>query len=159
VPPLTELGTHLTHELNSILHGIILRSRRVQLVKSTQPSIYGLHQFSSMAAPHHGVPPRTYMTQSTRCNLVTLPGNPSPFDTKDHFQPKWMTQTYELCVCNTHQVLHHQFLTLDLKDKINLILYWQFNKTGKRVFTNLMSGKWAWKQAVSHLCSVRSSSN
>ena len=64
--------------------------------------------------------------------------------------PKWMTQTYELCVCDARQVLHHQFQTPDFKDKINLVPYQQFNKAGKRVFSNLMSGEWAWRQAVSY---------
>jgi hypothetical protein len=64
--------------------------------------------------------------------------------------PKWMTQTYELCVRDARMVLHHQFQTPDFKDKINLVPYQQFNKAGKRVFSNLMSGEWAWRQAVSY---------
>lgn len=62
--------------------------------------------------------------------------------------PKWMTRTYELCVRDSRQVLHQQFATPEFKDKMNLTPYRQFNRAGKRVFTNLMSGDWAWKQAV-----------
>lgn len=64
--------------------------------------------------------------------------------------PKWMTQTYELCIRDSRQVLHQQLATPEFKDKMNLVPYRQFNRAGKRVFTNLMSGDWAWKQAVHH---------
>ena len=62
--------------------------------------------------------------------------------------PKWMTQTYELCMHNSRQVLHHQLSTSDFKDKINMTPYQQFDKTGQRSWSNLMSADWAWKQAV-----------
>lgn len=59
-----------------------------------------------------------------------------------------MTETYELCFRNTRHVLQQQFKTPDFKDKISLVPYRQFNRAGKRVFTNLMSGEWAWRQTV-----------
>ena len=62
--------------------------------------------------------------------------------------PQWMTHTYELCVCDTHQVLHQQFSNPEFKDKINYTPYRQSNKAGKHVWSNFMSGDWAWKQAV-----------
>ncbi|KAJ7470119.1 hypothetical protein B0H11DRAFT_1919941 [Mycena galericulata] len=61
--------------------------------------------------------------------------------------PKWMTETYELCTRNIRTVLHHQLTTADFKEQINYAPYRQFNGGGKRVWSNLMSGKWAWKQA------------
>lgn len=64
--------------------------------------------------------------------------------------PKWMTVDYELCLRDTRQVLHHQLNTVDYCDKINYQPYQQFNGTGKRVYSNLMSGDWAWSQAVGH---------
>lgn len=64
--------------------------------------------------------------------------------------PQWMTRTYELCTRDTRQVLQHQFANPDFKDKVNYKPYKQFNKSGKRIWSNLMSGDWAWKQAVSH---------
>ena len=63
--------------------------------------------------------------------------------------PQWMTCTYELCTCDTRQVLQHQFANPDFKDKINYTPYKQFNKSRKRVWSNFMSGDWAWRQAVS----------
>ncbi|KAH9986315.1 hypothetical protein BJV74DRAFT_878515 [Russula compacta] len=61
--------------------------------------------------------------------------------------PKWMTQTYELCTWDTRQVLHHQLETTQFKDSINLTPYQQFDGDGKRIWSNLMSADWAWKQA------------
>ncbi|KAF7328163.1 hypothetical protein MVEN_02573800 [Mycena venus] len=48
--------------------------------------------------------------------------------------PKWMTQTYEL-------------ESNSFKDHVDMIPYQQFNHDGHRVWSNLMSGDWAWKQA------------
>lgn len=64
---------------------------------------------------------------------------------------QWMTRTYKLCTCDTHQVLHHQFANPDFKDKINYRPYKQFNKAGKHIWSNFMSGDLAWKQAVSNI--------
>ena len=63
--------------------------------------------------------------------------------------PQWMMQTYELCICNTHHVLHQQFADPGFKNNINYTPYQQFNKARKQVWSNFMSGDWAWKQAVS----------
>ena len=85
---------------------------------------------------HGSAPWRTY----SFCYSGPLP--PAP--------PRWMTCTYELCTRDAHQVLQHQFANPDFKDKVNYTPYRQFNKAGKRIWSNFMSGDWAWKQAVSH---------
>ncbi|KAJ7204092.1 hypothetical protein GGX14DRAFT_369056 [Mycena pura] len=61
--------------------------------------------------------------------------------------PKWMTQTYDLCARDVRQLLHQQLATAAFKDHINLVPYQQFNHAGRRVWSNLMSGEWAWAQA------------
>ncbi|KAJ6533564.1 hypothetical protein B0H19DRAFT_1324326 [Mycena capillaripes] len=77
--------------------------------------------------------------------------------------PKWMTQTYEVCTRNLRDVLHHQLETSSLKDHVDIsyesiaylnstltvsiIPYRQFNHAWHRVWSNLMSGDCAWKQA------------
>ncbi|KAJ7024440.1 hypothetical protein C8F04DRAFT_1213064 [Mycena alexandri] len=61
--------------------------------------------------------------------------------------PRWMTQTYELCVRNLREVLHNQLGTRSFKDHVDYVPYRQFNHAGKRAWSNLMSGDWAWKQA------------
>lgn len=65
--------------------------------------------------------------------------------------PAWMEETYELCTRNVRQVLHNQLATADFKDNFDPSPYQQFNGQGDRVYSNLMSGDWAWRQAVSSL--------
>jgi len=62
--------------------------------------------------------------------------------------PKWMTQTYELCARNTQKVLKDQLCTSDFRDQIDLTPYRQYDGRRRRVWSNLMSADWAWKQAV-----------
>jgi hypothetical protein len=62
--------------------------------------------------------------------------------------PKWMTDTYHLCTRDSRHLLHQQLLNSDFKDKIHYTPYMQFNADGNRVYSNLMSGDWAWDQAV-----------
>ena len=62
--------------------------------------------------------------------------------------PCWMTETYELCTRDSRTLLHHQLATTDFADKFNYKPYRQFNHKGDRVWSNLMSGDWAWKEAV-----------
>jgi hypothetical protein len=62
--------------------------------------------------------------------------------------PRWMTEVYQLCTRNSRQVLHHQLATSEFHDKINYVPYCQFNSTGERVWSNLMSAEWSWSQAV-----------
>ncbi|KAJ6472154.1 hypothetical protein C8R47DRAFT_1296895 [Mycena vitilis] len=61
--------------------------------------------------------------------------------------PKWMTETYELCTRDSRLVLQQQLATPDFKDKIDYSPYRQFDGNGKRVWSNFMSGDWAWRQA------------
>lgn len=62
--------------------------------------------------------------------------------------PKWMTETYELCARNSRTLLHQQLRTPDFKDQIHYSPYMQFNTSGERVWSNLMSADWAWSEAV-----------
>ena len=64
-----------------------------------------------------------------------------------------MTETYELCTRDSQTLLHHQLATTDFADKFNYKPYRHFNHKGDRVWSNLMSGDWAWKEAVRfYLC-------
>ena len=62
--------------------------------------------------------------------------------------PRWMTETYELCTRDSRQVLHNQLSATKFKDNINVAPYRQLSNKGVRIWSNLMSGDWAWKQAV-----------
>ncbi|KAJ7234268.1 hypothetical protein C8J57DRAFT_1453129 [Mycena rebaudengoi] len=83
---------------------------------------------------HGDAPWKTYLI---RYNGPLPPGTP----------PRWMTQEYELCTRDVRQVLHQQLATSAFKDQVDLVPYRQFNHSGSRVWSNLMSGDWAWKQA------------
>lgn len=62
--------------------------------------------------------------------------------------PHWMTEMYELCTRDARVLLHNHLQTADFKDEINMRPYRQFNHKGERVWSNLMSGDWAWDEAV-----------
>ncbi|KAI0038131.1 hypothetical protein FA95DRAFT_1665594 [Auriscalpium vulgare] len=63
--------------------------------------------------------------------------------------PKWMTQTYDLCLRDTRVVLQNQLKSPEFrgKDQVNYVPYRQFDEGGKRVYSNFMSGDWAYTQA------------
>jgi Plavaka transposase len=63
-------------------------------------------------------------------------------------QPKWMTQTYELYARDPQLVLQQQLTTPEFADKFTPTPYHQFQSDGQWVFLNLMSGDWAWDQAI-----------
>ncbi|KAJ7102682.1 hypothetical protein C8R43DRAFT_1092270 [Mycena crocata] len=86
------------------------------------------------AIQHGDAPWKVYKLQYTGPKPAGLP-------------PKWMTEEYELCARDCRTLLHHQLATPDFKDKINYAPYRQFDACGRRVWSNLMSGDWAWKQA------------
>lgn len=62
--------------------------------------------------------------------------------------PKWMTQTYELCMRNSKTLLHQQIRTPDFNGKIHYAPYMQFNSAGDQIWSNLMSSDYVWDQAV-----------
>lgn len=62
---------------------------------------------------------------------------------------EWKSKTYEVWCRNILDVMEAQLLNPDFKDEIDWAPKRVFHKrTGKRVWSNLMSGNWAWKQAV-----------
>lgn len=63
--------------------------------------------------------------------------------------PRWMTDSFKLCTRDSRILLQQQLETTEFKDKIHYVPYQQFRGDGSRVWSNLMSGDWAAKQAVS----------
>ncbi|KAF4591137.1 hypothetical protein EYR40_009739 [Pleurotus pulmonarius] len=61
--------------------------------------------------------------------------------------PKWMTETYELCTHNILAVLREQISCSSFDGHYDYVPYRQFNHLGDRVWTNLMPGEWAARQA------------
>lgn len=85
-----------------------------------------------------------------------IQAGPAPFRSY-HFQyhgpmppspPKWMTQTYELYARDPCLVLQQQLATPEFADQFTPVPYRRFKAGGDRIFSNLMSGDWAWDQAV-----------
>ena len=65
--------------------------------------------------------------------------------------PKWMLETYELCMRDSRLLLHQQLSTASFADQINYMPYRQFQANGDRIWSNLMSADWSWAQAVHSL--------
>ncbi|KAF6755243.1 hypothetical protein DFP72DRAFT_811830 [Ephemerocybe angulata] len=82
---------------------------------------------------HGGAPFRTVKVRYAG----PLPENP----------PSWMTQEYELCYRDSRQVLHNQLATADFASDFDPAPYRQYQGNGERIWSNLMSGEWAWRQA------------
>jgi hypothetical protein len=59
-----------------------------------------------------------------------------------------MDGTYTLCTRNVRDVLLEQLGTEQFDGEFNYTPYQQYNSKGKRMWSNLMSGSWAWKKAV-----------
>jgi hypothetical protein len=62
--------------------------------------------------------------------------------------PKWMTQSYDLVFRDARTILLDQISLPELDGHFDYTPYIQFNEKGQRVCSNLMSGTWAWDEAV-----------
>jgi hypothetical protein len=61
-----------------------------------------------------------------------------------------MEETYELNARDVVTVLEHQLATPDFNGRSNYAPYQEFNPQGDRVYSNLMSGCWAFREAVNN---------
>ncbi|TEB19315.1 hypothetical protein FA13DRAFT_1821107 [Coprinellus micaceus] len=59
-----------------------------------------------------------------------------------------MTTKFELCLCDAQQVLWEQLRNTDFNGQFNSTPYQQFDSENERVFSNLMSGDWSWREAT-----------
>lgn len=62
--------------------------------------------------------------------------------------PWWMEEDYELNVRDIVVVMERQLDTPEFKDHFTPRPYQEFDPQGNRVFSNLLSGDWAYRQAV-----------
>jgi hypothetical protein len=62
--------------------------------------------------------------------------------------PKWMLQSYKLVFRNARAILLNQISPPELDGHFDYTPYIQFNEKDQRVWSNLMSGTWAWKRYV-----------
>lgn len=67
---------------------------------------------------------------------------------KPHTPPQWMEEVYELNTRDVLTVLEQQLVTTDFDGQFETTPYQEFNAQGDRVYSNLMSGHWAYREAV-----------
>jgi hypothetical protein len=62
--------------------------------------------------------------------------------------PRWMLETYELNVRDVLSVLEEQLASKEFDGQFEYAPYEEYNQEGSRVYSNLMSGNWAFREAV-----------
>ncbi|KAH6904373.1 hypothetical protein BKA70DRAFT_1193076 [Coprinopsis sp. MPI-PUGE-AT-0042] len=94
-------------------------------------------------------------TQDLYKTVDEIQAGSAPFTTV-HFQysgllptnpPKWMTQKYDLCLRDTRHVIKNTLSTTDYAKEFNTQPYQQFHHNDDRMYSNLLSGDWAWREA------------
>jgi hypothetical protein len=88
--------------------------------------------------PHASLDWKTFKFQYTGA-LPAAPKKP----------PKWMKATYELNTLDMREVIHEQFRSPDLQNGMRLLPVREFEADGTRCISDLMTGDWVWKKAVS----------
>ncbi|KAH9015025.1 hypothetical protein EDB84DRAFT_1277471, partial [Lactarius hengduanensis] len=61
--------------------------------------------------------------------------------------PRWMQETYDLNVRNVLSVFEEQLASKEFDGKFEYTPYEEYDKKGSRVYSNLMSGSWAFREA------------
>ncbi|KAF8167103.1 hypothetical protein B0H34DRAFT_791874 [Crassisporium funariophilum] len=67
---------------------------------------------------------------------------------KPESPPNWMEETYELNVRDILIVLEGQLATVDFHNHFDYKPYREYDANGNRVWSNLMSGSWAYEEAT-----------
>lgn len=62
--------------------------------------------------------------------------------------PAWMEEEYELNTRNVLCLLEIQISNSEFNGKFDYVPFKEFNRDGNRVYSNLMSGQWAFQEAV-----------
>ena len=62
----------------------------------------------------------------------------------------WMKAEYEVWYRDPLTILENQLANPDFDQKFHTAPYRKYNENGERVWSDLLSGNWAWKQAVSY---------
>ena len=70
--------------------------------------------------------------------------------------PQWMEETYDLNARDVLAVLEHQIGSTQFDSQFDYVPYQEYDSTGNRVYSNLMSAFWANREAVgsSRVCLV-----
>ena len=70
-----------------------------------------------------------------------------PDDLPNYNPPSWMTKEYRVWFRDPRQIIHAILANKDFDGEIDYSPH-QIFVDGKRKYSNLMSGDWAWRQAV-----------
>lgn len=62
--------------------------------------------------------------------------------------PAWMNESYELNTRDALLLLEQQIATFEFDGQVEYVAYQEFNAKGDRIYSNLMSGDWASREAV-----------
>ena len=62
--------------------------------------------------------------------------------------PQWMRESYELNVRDILSVFKEQLASKEFNGRFEYAPYEEYNREGSRVYSNLMSGNWASREAV-----------
>ena len=68
-----------------------------------------------------------------------------PFLIGEAMVPTWMVMEYEVWCCDVHLLLRNQLAHPDFDGEIDYSPLQIFGPTGKREWSNVMTGNWAWK--------------
>ena len=74
----------------------------------------------------------------------------SPLLVGEDTVPTWMLAEYEVWFRDPHLLMRGQLANQDFNGEIDYSPLQKFGPTGKREWSNVMSGNWVWKQAVSY---------
>jgi hypothetical protein len=67
--------------------------------------------------------------------------------------PSWMTEKFEVWYRNPHEIVRCMLANKDFKYDMDLAPFHEYDKNGDWQYCNVMSGDWAWTQAVSGVTS------
>jgi Plavaka transposase len=67
---------------------------------------------------------------------------------KPSMPPRWMDEEYKLNLRDILKVFEQELLSSEFEDECDYSPYLEFDPQGNRVWSNLMSGDWAHRQAV-----------
>jgi hypothetical protein len=76
-------------------------------------------------------------------------------DSRSEHRPKWMSDVHKIFYRDPRRVIHQMLANPDYKDSMDFSPYCAFDNNGVRQYQHLMSGDWAWDQAVSPLLIAR----
>ena len=117
-----------------------------------------LNLWAASLAPHGEEPPFHNAAELYNCIDATTLGE-VPWQTfKLHYTgerpngpvPSWMEAEYDIWYRDPKELIHNLILNPDFKDEFDYAPFHEYIDD-KHCFQDLMSGDWAWKQAVSNL--------